>query len=183
MEINVNHKKVLLFLSALLVAASLSHAAKADQYYPLIKVTCDKESQTITLRPYLHEGKDSKQLIKDIEDGKIKDGYSFNAMAKSKQRITCDLGNGHTIFFGAFKSDTRPGNDNIEMFIDEDHAPVWIPTGPIQDEIHFLSVDDYTAKECPLSARGDSIQEDKCKYVHVVNGKRVDDQPSTQEAS
>jgi len=165
-------------LNLILVVAVLVwgvREAKADQYYPFIKVDCNKAAQTFTISmPYLQKGDDPEQMLADIRAEKTKNMYYLIDIAKEpKKKVACDLDNEQKISFIGYFNGNRMADDNLEFTFDgHGTGRFWTSTDD-KILIKVLGPDEVTTRACKLQRRDNTVREDTCKVRHFKNGKEI----------
>jgi hypothetical protein len=102
---------------SLSVALLLSASAKADMNYTFIKMTCDKDAKTATIKAFYDWNAHGEERVERHE----KDIYYLDEV--SGKKITCDLGNNQSIGFIAYGMSATYKPNYLELYLDNMKKP------------------------------------------------------------
>jgi hypothetical protein len=176
-----------LALTGLPVAALLlllSSPANADILYTFIKMTCDPDSQTATIKVFYDSGESGEARSKHPEDGTYYlDDIGSTIFPKLGKQVICDVAPQRQVSFSAYKGNV-PKKDSLHLYLDGTdfgRGGFLLGDGGFELNVRMTGDDAYTLKFCPndpvaFFAAPDVISENKhqCQISHVVGGKLKD---------
>ena len=170
----------LVFLISLATGMLTSALARADQYYPFIKVDCNKVAQTFAVSMYApQKGDDPEHMLADVRAGKLKNMYYLIDIAhEPKQRVKCDLGKGQVAsFIGGFDG-SHMANDGIGFRLNNMPLGSFFISHYDNFLITALNANEAVVKACPTVTWAHvkttiKIDENGCAVTHIINGTKV----------
>lgn len=179
----------LLYLTAI-VTVMMPCAARADVSYTFLKMTCDPDTKSATIKVFFEANEAGKNRAAAHE----KDIYYLDDIGSSEpqeygKKIVCDFGGGRAVAFATHVGDV-PKDDGLQLFFSEgkDNRSFarWGGYGLGSDglTLYIKAIDqnEYIVKYCPddafqLENLGTEQQKrlieqhkTKCEAVHVQNG-------------
>ena len=159
-------------LLVIVVFLMLSTTAKADINYTFIKMTCDPDLQSATIKVFYDWGDAGKARVALHEKDTyyLDDIASGNFRTEQPKKITCNLNNTQTISFVTYHG--LPKDDNLVLFIDKKRVTVYqLGDGEWSLDIRANDKKTYTLEYCPapdiISLQPHAR---KCEVSHVSDG-------------